>query len=518
MRAALAAIAFFVVVLLGSSAEAQVRRFALLIGHNSGASDEPELEFAEEDARRVGDVLRELGGFPPEDMVTLLGEPADVVQRALIALNDRLRTEEGQSVLFVYYSGHGDARSLHLGDTRLPVRELRQLVRGSSATFRVLVVDSCRSGSVTRGKGGRNRAPFSIRIDPGLSGQGSVFLTSSALNEDAHESDELGGSFFTHYLVSALLGAGDENADGDVDIGEAYRYTYASTLRASSRALGTVQHPTFRYDYAGQRDIVLTRPGARDPRRGFLDVPTGRTYLVLRGDDDGPVVAEVGLHDSARRLNLRAGRYYVIARGRRHLLEGGIEVSAGQATSIEDERLERVEYARLVRRGGGDVSAVHGVQVGYRLRTPVVDGASLCHGFAVGYSLDLAELSIGARLSGCRGSFENADLRADTDELGLELRGVRVFDLSAFSVELGVLLGAAYLRETFETRGRAPTREALAGELGVTAAISRELALGFFTALELSAATYFFRTDERGDVQLQARFALMGALALGKRF
>src|SRR4051812_37133854 len=87
----------------------------------------------------------------------------------------------------------------------------RSLVRGSAATFRILAVDSCRSGALTRVKGGR--PPFDIRIDEHLSEQGLVLLTSSAADEDAQESDALRGSFFMHHFVSALLGAAD--ADGE---------------------------------------------------------------------------------------------------------------------------------------------------------------------------------------------------------------------------------------------------------------------------------------------------------------
>lgn len=44
-----------------------------------------------------------------------------------------------QIVLFVYYSGHADAEDLHLGESRLAVAEIAQLVRGSAADFRLLV-------------------------------------------------------------------------------------------------------------------------------------------------------------------------------------------------------------------------------------------------------------------------------------------------------------------------------------------------------------------------------------------
>lgn len=42
--------------------------------HNTGDHDEQRLRYAEDDARRVHEVIRELGGFRPENMLLLHGE------------------------------------------------------------------------------------------------------------------------------------------------------------------------------------------------------------------------------------------------------------------------------------------------------------------------------------------------------------------------------------------------------------------------------------------------------------
>lgn len=135
--------------------------------------------------------------------------------------------------------------------------ELAQLVRGSSATFRLLVVDACRFGSLTRIKGGQMEAPFFVPSQS-LAGEGMAFLTASAASEDAQESDELKSSFFTHAFVSGLMGAADTNADGGVSLGEAYRYAYDATLRATSRSFYGMQHPTFQYELRGQGALIVT--------------------------------------------------------------------------------------------------------------------------------------------------------------------------------------------------------------------------------------------------------------------
>jgi uncharacterized caspase-like protein len=157
--------------LAGASAHAEaaepVRRYAVVIGNNVGDRDDVELRYAETDAARMSEVLRALGNFAPEATILLQGESADTVQQTLIRINDEIRRTtrpDEQSLLLVYYSGHADAERLHLGRTGLELKRLEQLVRGSSAALRVLVVDACRSGALTRVKGGVAAPPFPVRV------------------------------------------------------------------------------------------------------------------------------------------------------------------------------------------------------------------------------------------------------------------------------------------------------------------------------------------------------------------
>ncbi|HTU57369.1 MAG TPA: hypothetical protein VMF89_03030, partial [Polyangiales bacterium] len=78
--------------LLSSTAQAGVERFAVVIGNNRGLTGDEVLRYAESDAERVHEVLRELGGFQPANMVLLRNEDATTVQRTLISFNDRIRT------------------------------------------------------------------------------------------------------------------------------------------------------------------------------------------------------------------------------------------------------------------------------------------------------------------------------------------------------------------------------------------------------------------------------------------
>ncbi|MBP9113540.1 MAG: caspase family protein, partial [Polyangiaceae bacterium] len=218
--------------LFPSEALARVTRYAILVGNNRGAKDEAELKYAETEASKLHEVLRDVGSFAAINTVVLRGESPETFEATLLTFNERIRAsvQSGdETMLFVYFSGHADAEALHMNGGQFPIQKLEQLVRGSSATLRLLTIDACRSGSITRRKGGKQVAPFALRVDDRLAGQGVVFLTSAAANEDAQESDALGGSFFTHALTSGLLGAADANGDGLVVLDEAYRYAYEST-------------------------------------------------------------------------------------------------------------------------------------------------------------------------------------------------------------------------------------------------------------------------------------------------
>ena len=123
--------------LVPALAHARVERYAVVIGNDLGKSGETPLRYAEADAERVHDVLHDLGGFEPANMVLLRGESADTVRSTVIAINERVRQAVSlpntQAVLLLYYSGHADADDLHLGEGRLAIAELARLVRGSAA-------------------------------------------------------------------------------------------------------------------------------------------------------------------------------------------------------------------------------------------------------------------------------------------------------------------------------------------------------------------------------------------------
>ncbi|MFT4977695.1 MAG: antitoxin component YwqK of YwqJK toxin-antitoxin module [Myxococcota bacterium] len=266
-------------------AQAEVSRHAVVVGSNDGGPDLPQLRYAGADAERLQAVLTELGGFSPES-ITFLKEPSR--DELLAALRDHAWiSEQAPEDMFVfYYSGHANAHGLRLGDEVLPYAELRQSINELDAEVRLGVLDACRSGEITRLKGLSLAAPFAT--DDALQSQGEAWLTASAANEDAQESDHIQGSFFTHYLVSGLRGAADTD-DGVVSLDEVYRYTFDQTVQRTGRTDAGAQHPTYKFDLQGKGDLQLTDTRESSAR---LTIPEGLTgaFTVLSVPQNLPLV------------------------------------------------------------------------------------------------------------------------------------------------------------------------------------------------------------------------------------
>ena len=79
---------------------------------------------------------------------------------------------------------------------------------GSPARFRVLIVDSCRAGVLTRVKGGRAAAPVDITAygEGDSDDEGLVILTSAAAGEDAQDAVRIDIERYFHLRNAARRG------------------------------------------------------------------------------------------------------------------------------------------------------------------------------------------------------------------------------------------------------------------------------------------------------------------------
>ncbi len=330
--------------------DGSLRRFAVVAGASLGGPGRTPLRYATADARDVSRVLRRLGGVALGDLVLLEEPDANRIRSALAGVAaevERAHAAGRRVELFLYYSGHSDEEGLLLGGSRLSYVDLRQALDAAPADVRVAILDSCASGAFTRAKGGVHRPPF--LVDESNRVQGHAFLTSSAANEAAQESDRLRGSFFTHALLTGLRGAADASGDGVVTLNEAYQFAFRETLAGTEATQGGPQHATYDIGLVGSGDVVMTDLRNAD---ALLILPANLDGRVFVHGPRGQLVAELRKVRGARvDLALEEGRYEVRITREQRILGGTFELVASGRVVVEEAQLSELAREPTTARG-----------------------------------------------------------------------------------------------------------------------------------------------------------------------
>jgi hypothetical protein len=385
------------ITLAAGTTAAETHKFALVIGNNQGHDDSESLRFAERDATKMHRVLTELGGFKPKDTRLLTGADALKVRKALEAIERRLEQRASRAgdrtLLLLYYSGHAEGEVLELGKSSLEFGELREYLKRSPADVRLGFIDSCRSGRLISMKGGRRGPGFDIRVTDEITSRGYAIITSSAQDELSQESAEIRGAIFTHYLVSALRGAGDESGDGKVTLSEAYQYAYTRTLARTSRTVGGSQHPMYHFRLEGQGEIVLTNTDRTGSDLAVTLPESGR--LVLLDGEGESIVAETDLKaEQTAVVAVRPGEYlaYLIT-PEGAVREARATVSAGSRADLTANDFETTQLEIGVAKGGLFSSPLEGpkhrLSGGGLWRRFPLEGGTASFGASLHYRLEL---------------------------------------------------------------------------------------------------------------------------------
>ena len=395
----------------------RLRRFALLVGVNDGGAARARLRYAASDAHAMARVLESLGGVAPGNLVFVADGSRRALQDGFAKIEQMLRAEKTSGVrreLVFYYSGHSDEDGLLVGGERISYQELRAFIHQAPADLSLAILDSCESGAFTRHKGGARRAPF--LLDASSDTHGHAFLTSSAANEVAQESDRIAASFFTYYLVSGLRGAADANRDRRVTLQEAFQFASQETLARTERTQGGPQHAAYEFDLTGTGDMVVT--DVRTTQSGLLLTPELNGRISVR-EVGGALIAELRKPaGSSVELGLEAGSYVVAVESDGAVKEAQLTLAAGQHLALSGAAFHPgapLEVA--VARGGDDETGTPApsattivatapaapphettsFKAGFIPRS--VDGRTDVDGFSFGFIADRAASLRGAQLS-----------------------------------------------------------------------------------------------------------------------
>jgi hypothetical protein len=331
------------------NASSTLRRYLLAVGTNSGGSERVPLRYAVSDAERFADIMVRMGGVNPADRIVLREPGRNDIESAISDLARMISEDSGsgRSEVMFYYSGHADETGLRIGGEHLAYSDLRSRIEVIPASVRITVLDACASGVITRLKGGERRRPFLVDVSSDM--EGYAFLTSSSENETAQESDVIGASFFTHYLVSGLRGAADVSGDGRVSLTEAYQFAFDETLARTTETMGGAQHPAYHINLSGTGDVVMT--DVRQTTAGLVLAKELQGRFYVR-DRDEYLVAE--LYKPRGRqvvLGLEAGRYRVHLQSDPELFLARVELGLEELLVLTPGHFEPAGRSSTVARG-----------------------------------------------------------------------------------------------------------------------------------------------------------------------
>lgn len=311
-------------------------RYALIVGSNDGGANRVMLKYAVSDANSIVSVLKEMGGVTDDSCSVLTNPSRDVLassMRNMLHAVKMARNRYKRVEFIFYYSGHSDEEGILLYGEKMYYREIKKAIDAMTADVRIAILDSCSSGAFARLKGGKKRAPF--LLDASNDMKGYAFMSSSSASEAAQESDNIRGSFFTHYLASGLRGVADMSSDGRITLNEAYQFAYRETLARTEKTLNGPQHPYYHIQMTGTGDVVMT------------DVRKSGSVLVMNKnlsgrfsvrDVDGILVAEFS-KPYGREIEIGIGRggYRIVNNRDDGPYEAAVSVGESERTPVKDE-------------------------------------------------------------------------------------------------------------------------------------------------------------------------------------
>jgi hypothetical protein len=345
--------------------------YALIIGSNRGGPGQEQLQYAEQDARRVAEMLTELGGYA-SSRVQIMEQPSRTqLAAALEVMAGKLEAHSRRgerTIFFFYYSGHARADGLNLGQETFSLTELRGKLLVLPATVVLTVLDACQSGAFSRVKGSEPAADFSFNSVMQLSTAGIAVMASSGPSELSQESDRLRSSFFTHHLLAALRGVADSDRDGHVTLAEAYRYAYHRTLvDTASTSVGS-RHVTLEMGLRGKGELILSYLAEANAQ---LELPPPlRGDVLIERRPSGSVLAE--LHKAPgepMRLGLAPGEYRAFLRKGGEHRECRVFLREGQTTTLDEGRCQPLADTAIAFKGADSGRARWALELAFGLRS-----------------------------------------------------------------------------------------------------------------------------------------------------
>ncbi|MCL5999009.1 MAG: caspase family protein [Chloroflexi bacterium] len=301
------------------------RCWAVLVGVNRYKDDRiPDLRYCVNDAVELHDLLlsHANSGYETGRMRLLLqDETHDHCRRESIleALDNLSNQTKSEDLLLFYFSGHGDlikgepyliptnaTRDRLLVDYAISLHRIKEIVQQAPANRKVVILDACHQGVILSKDLGQDDLgvhEFGARVKGEfMDARGIAVLAASTHDQKGRDVDRLRHGLFTYFLLEALKGKADANADAWITVKEVVDYASPKV------ALWAAEHsfeltPTWLYEGTAG-DIKFYRRG-----KAQLELITEPTQVLRKGPNPisavfpRPISKAQQFHDRSEELD-----------------------------------------------------------------------------------------------------------------------------------------------------------------------------------------------------------------------
>lgn len=175
--------------------------------------------------------------------------------------------------------------------------------------------------------------------------------------------------------------------------------------------------------------------------------------------------------------------------------EYDVELQAGHLQDLARLPYQSVQYDRLVRARGSQLTSTHGITLLGGIHGAQLEGEATVPSTALGYSADLPWFSVSARLRLGLNTLGNSASARRHEEYGLSLLIERFTDLPWFSLAFGILAESTLHRQVFTGTRAIKPRQAFGAGFGALLAIERHLTSGLAIRIEAGPLSTVLKTS-----------------------
>ena len=237
-----------------------VQGVAVVIG-NYDYQKVPKVEFARRDAAIMAEYLKQVFGFPSENVITIqdatLANMIDVFGSKGMATKSKISNyfSKGDEI-FIYYTGHGapglrdkkgylvpvDANPDNIETTGYSLETLYSNLDQINARKKTIVIDACFSGESQSGSLFKNASPMYIKADLGHLTNGTI-ITSSSGKQMASWYPEKRHSIFTYFFLKGVKNSAAKNEP--ITYKQLQQYVSGAVNKISKKLYSRIQEPQF---------------------------------------------------------------------------------------------------------------------------------------------------------------------------------------------------------------------------------------------------------------------------------